>query len=58
MQNRQIEQMRAEDKRYGEKLVNRKHVPMKKAKNQPNLARLSMDELMVMQEEDELETYH
>jgi hypothetical protein len=58
MQNREIEQMRAEDKRYGEKLQNRKHVPMKKAKNQPNLARMNMEELMAMEEDEMLEVCH
>jgi hypothetical protein len=57
MQNREIQQMRAEDKRYGEKMVNSKQMPTKKAKNQPNLARMSMDELMAM-DDDVIDTYH
>lgn len=58
MQNREIQQMRAEDKRYGEQLHNSKHVPAKKAKNQPNLSRFSMQELVAMEDEDMLDTYH
>jgi hypothetical protein len=52
MQNRDIQQMRAEDKQYGEKLQNTKHQPVKKPKNQVNFARLSVEELMAMDEED------
>lgn len=56
MQNREIQQMRAEDKHYGEKMVNGKQMPTKKAKNQPNLARMRMSDLMAM--DDETDTYH
>lgn len=52
MQNRDIQQMRAEDKQYGEKQQNTKHQPVKKPKNQVNFARLSVEELMAMDEED------
>jgi hypothetical protein len=54
MQKRQLEQMRAEDREYGEPAQNRKHKPVapRQNKNQPNFARYSVQELVHMREED------
>lgn len=54
MLNKQLEQMRAEDKAYGEQTKNRKNrlVEARQKKNQPNFARYSVDELVQMRDED------
>jgi hypothetical protein len=52
MLNKQFEQMRAEDKAYGEQTKNRKPVAPRQNKNQPNFARYSVQELVHMREED------
>lgn len=54
MLNKQLEQMRAEDKAYGEQTKNRKSrlVEPRQKKNQPNFARYSVNELVQMRDED------
>ena len=57
MQTRDIQEMRHEDKQYGEKVKGKK-TPYAKPKNQPNLARFNARDLLAMEDDNELDTYH
>lgn len=54
MQDREIQQMRAEDKQYGEKLKGKK-TPHAKPKNEKNFARYSMKQIREMEDEYDLQ---
>jgi hypothetical protein len=48
----EIKQMKAEDKAYGERSQKKSQQVKVKSKNQPNFAKMSLEDVMQMDEED------
>ena len=49
----QIKQMKAEDKAYGEKGLKKNQQIKTKSKNQPNFARMNVQDLMHMEDDED-----
>lgn len=55
MNTHDIEQMRAEDRRYGEKQARRREEKQRRSNNQVNYTRFSAKELASMQDDDDFD---
>lgn len=55
MNTHDIEQMRAEDRRYGEKQARRREEKQRRSNNQVNYTRFSTKELASMQDDDDFD---